>query len=203
MDIADWANLPGYIAQFEREGLVTRTFRRLESARQQAVLSAILDEAVEKGPTDINIKQVAERAGVSVGSLYTYFGNREGLLAFTVSLCVRFMKDMFQSFHPFLMAMPFEQALQMYLSGGIDWSKTQQGLIKFFARAAYHSDSALSEQVVRPIADAMREIVLDMLTQAQKRGEIRNDIDLEATARLIHALTITVGDSQILPYLNT
>src|SRR5512141_629604 len=161
MDIAGWVSLPGYIAQLERDGLVTRTFRRLEAARQQAVISAILDEAVEKGPPDINIKQVAERAGVSVGSLYTYFDNRDGLLAFTVALCVRFMNDMFQSFRPFLTAMPFEQALQAYLSGGVEWSKTQEGLIKFFARAAYHSDSALSEQVVRPIALTMRNIVQD------------------------------------------
>jgi hypothetical protein len=46
-------------------------------------------------------------------------------------------------------------------------------------------------------------MVHDMLTQAAERGEIRGDIDLEATARIVHALTIAVGDSQLLPYLNT
>jgi hypothetical protein len=42
-----------------------------------------------------------------------------------------------------------------------------------------------------------------MLTRAAERGELRTDVDLEATTRIIHALTIAVGDSQILPYLNT
>ena len=36
-----------------------------------------------------------------------------------------------------------------------------------------------------------------------REGEIREDVDIEATARIIHALTIAVGDSQLLPYLNT
>jgi hypothetical protein len=41
-----------------------------------------------------------------------------------------------------------------------------------------------------------------MLAQAQARGEIRPDVDLESMARIIHALTIVIGDSQLLPYLN-
>jgi hypothetical protein len=49
----------------------------------------------------------------------------------------------------------------------------------------------------------MRQIITAMLTQAVERGEVRPDIDLEATARVIHALTIAVGDPQLLPYLNT
>ena len=86
--------------QFEQEGLVTRTFRRLDPERQQAVVHAILEEAGEKGPTAINIKEVARRADVSVGSLYQYFGNRDGLLDFAVALCVRYMVDMFDSVWP-------------------------------------------------------------------------------------------------------
>jgi AcrR family transcriptional regulator len=202
MDGLPWASLLAYIAQFESEGLVTRTFRRLDSDRQQTIVTAILEEAVEKGPTDLNIKQVAERAAVSVGSLYTYFVNREGLLAFAVALCVRYITDMFESYRPLLVAMPFSEGLRAYLSGGIEWSKLQVGLIRFFARAAYHSDSELSEQVVRPVAQTMRGVVHEMLVQAIARGEIRADVDLEAVTRIIHVLTIAIGDSQILPYLN-
>jgi AcrR family transcriptional regulator len=203
MDATEWINFPAYIAQFEREGLVTRTFRRLDAERQQAVIQAILEEAVAKGPTSLNIKEVAARAGVAVGSLYAYFGSRDGLLTFAVRLCVHYMNDLFEISRPFLMAMPFREALKSYLNVGIEWSKTQVGLIRFFARAAYHSDSELSDQVVRPIALAMRGIVREMLAQAIERGEVRADIDVEATARVVHALTIAVSDSQILPYLNT
>jgi len=74
--------------------------------------------------------------------------------------------------------------------------------VQFFARAAYHGEPALAEQVVRPIANVMVEMVRDMLAQAMARGEIREGIDLEATTRVIYALTIVVGDSQLLPYLN-
>ena len=203
MTLADWPQIHSHILQLEQEELVTRTFRRLDPERQQGILFAILDEAVEKGPTALNIKHVARRAGVSVGSLYTYFPNREGMLAFAVELCVRFVTDAFIEFRPLLLAMPLREALAAYLMGGVEWSQTYAGLLKLFVRAAYFGDPELAEPLVRPIAAILLETVHDMLTEAVARGEVRADIDLEATVRIVHALTIAVGDSQLLPYLNT
>ncbi|HSR29580.1 MAG TPA: TetR/AcrR family transcriptional regulator [Anaerolineae bacterium] len=203
MELSDWTQIHTYILHLEQEGLVTRTFRRLDPERQQMILDAILDEAVEKGPTALNIKQVAERAGVSVGSLYTYFPNREGMLAFAIQVCVRIVTDAFDEFRPLLLAMPLREALAAYLVGGIEWSRMYTGLLRLFARAAYHGDPELADTLVRPIATVLRELVRDMLIQAGERGEIRQDVDLEATARLVHALTIAADDSQLLPYLNT
>ena len=137
---SEWPQLQTHIRELEGQGLVTRTFRRLDPARQQAVIQAILDEAAEKSPTTLNIKQVAERAGVAVGSLYQYFGNRDNLLAFAVELCVHQMTDLFAMSRPYLMEMPLREALTAYLTYGIEWSQTQQGFVQFFGRAAYQGD---------------------------------------------------------------
>jgi AcrR family transcriptional regulator len=201
-EFSDWTQVHTHILQLEQEGIVTRTFRRLDPERQQTILSAILDEAVDRGPTQLNIKQVAERAGVSVGSLYTYFPNREGMLAFAVELCVRFVTDAFGQYRPYLSSVSLRDGLVGYLAGGIEWSRTYASLLKLFARAAYHGDPELAESLVRPIATLLHEMVHEILTHAVERGEVRGDIDLDATARVVHALTIAVGDSQLLPYLN-
>jgi AcrR family transcriptional regulator len=203
MNLSDWTQIHLHILQLEQEGRVTRTFRRLDPKRQQVILAAILDEAIEKGPTSLNIKQVAERANVSVGSLYTYFSNRDGLLEFTIELCVRYIVDEFNRYRPMLAAMPLRDALAAYLTGGVEWSQTQVGLVQFFLKAAYQGDPALQDRLVRPVADTLREMVHEILVQAAARGELRQGLDLEAATRLVHALMIAVGDSQLLPYLNT
>lgn len=198
----DWTNFHAYILQLEREGKVTRTFRRLDPERQQAIVDAILAEATERGPASLNIKGIARRAGVSVGSLYQYFPNRDGLLDFAIELCVRYMTDLFDMSRPYLLAMPLREALSTYLTVGIEWSQTEIGLVGFFGRAAYQGDPALAERLVRPIATLMRDMIRDILAQAAARGEIRPDVDIEAAARVVNALLIAVGDSQLLPYLN-
>ena len=203
MILNEWANFQPYIQQLEQEGKTTRTFRRLDATRQQAVIDAILEEATEKGPASLNIKEIARRADISVGSLYQYFPNREGLLDFAIGLCMRYMTNMFDMSRPYLLAMPLREALQAYLTVGIEWGKTDIGLVRFFGRAAYQGDPDLAERVVRPVAAAMRKITFEVLEQAVQRGEIRRDVDLEAASRLVNGLMIVVGDSQILPYLNT
>jgi len=203
MEQSNWTQIHGYILQLEQEGLVSRTFRRLDPERQQAILQAILDETADKGPAGLNIKEVARRAGVSVGSLYTYFPDREGMLAFAVEVCVRFVSDSFDEFRPYLLALPLRQALSAYLLGGLEWSRLYAGLLRLFARAAYHGDPDLAESLVRPVATLLRGMVHDIVEAAAQRGEIRDGLDLEAAARIVHALTIAVGDSQLLPHLNT
>jgi TetR/AcrR family transcriptional regulator len=202
VDLAEWKQIMARLLEFEQEGLVTRTFRRLDPQRQQAVLAAILDEAIEKGPAAINIKQVAERAEVAVGSLYQYFGSREGLLNFAIELCVSYMTDMFETYQPMLLEMPLTEGLTTYLNTGVEWSQTQLGMVQFLARAAYHGDPELADRVVKPIGAAMRSIVHDMLAKGIERGDVRADIDLEATARAVNAAMVAIGDSQLLPYLN-
>jgi AcrR family transcriptional regulator len=202
MPLTDWSQFQGYILRLEQEGKVTRTFRRLDAGRQQVILNAILEEAVEKGPASLNIKAIARRANVAVGSLYQYFPNRGGLLDFAIDLCVQYMNGLFTESRPYLQLMPLEDALRAYLTVGVAWGQTESGLVRFFGRAAYQGDPMLAERVVRPIAAAMRELVTDLLVQAAKRGEIRPDVEIEPTARAINATLIALGDSQLLPYLN-
>jgi AcrR family transcriptional regulator len=203
MNETDWQYFQPYISQLEQEGKITRTFRRLDPERQEAIFNAIMAEATEKGPASINIKEVARRAEVSVGSLYQYFPNRNGLLDFAVELCTRSTIAMFKEYTPIMAAMPLKDAMNAYLMGGLEWGQTAMGLVRFFGRAAYQGDPDLAERIVRPIATVMREAMQEILAQAQARGEIRSEVDIAATARVMNALMITVGDSQLLPYLNT
>jgi AcrR family transcriptional regulator len=198
----DWLPVQNYIIQLEKEGMVTRTFRRLDAEKQQAIIFAILDEAAEQNPSDLNIKNVARRADVAVGSLYTYFTNRERMLNFAVEICVRYFVDTFRESRPYFDSLSLREALRLYLSYGIEWSRDQAAFLRLFARAAYGGDKKLSGPLVAPIASAMFDLVKELLIQAVQRGEIRPDIDIDAAARLVNVLMIAVGDSKLIPYLN-
>jgi AcrR family transcriptional regulator len=203
MALHDWPQIHKHIFQFEQEGLVTRRFRRLDHDRQRAILTSILEEAVENGPIDINIKQVATRANVAVGSLYAYFGNRDGLLDFTIELCARHMQDSINYDSDNLDQPTLREALAEYVAGGIEWSEAQTGLVHYFVRVAFHGNPILSERVVKPVAKAMQGAMHKILTRAFEKSEMRKNVDFEALTRVVYALMIAVCDSQVMPYLNT
>ena len=198
----DWLELQPIILKLEAQGYVTRTFRRLDPARQGAIIEAIFKEAAEAGPASMNIKAVAERAGVAVGSLYMYFNNRDGMLNFAVELCVRYVREALESYIPFLVELPVMEGLRSYLVGGMQWSQTQAAFLGLFARAAYQGDPLMAERMVTPVSEVLQEMVREILVKAQQRGEIRSDLNAEAATRAIYAWMIALADSQLLPYLN-
>jgi TetR/AcrR family transcriptional regulator len=190
------------LPDLENEDSVTRTFRRLDPERRQAVLDAVFEEAAEKGPARLNIRQVAERSGASIGSLYQYFGSRGNLIRFFIRIAVDSMVSMLRMGSAYYKGMPVRQALRSYLIDGIRISRSQKSITKFLTVSAYQGDEQIGESVVKPIAVVMREVVREMLKDGIIRGEIRPDIDLEAASRTVNVLLIALGDSQITPYLN-
>ena len=202
MSFEEWPTYLNHLRELEAAGLITRTFRRLDPQRQKAVLDAILGDAVEKGPASVRIKEIAARAGVSVGSLYQYFPDRDHLIDFAVELGKRYFYDLFDLSEPYLLAMPLEEALKSYLQYGVEWGQSEASLVHFFGRAAYQGDARLTKTLVEPVAERMRALLERLLVQAVARGELRPDCDVPATARLLHVLTLGLGDSQLLPYLD-
>ncbi len=59
---------------------VTSSRRRLKEARPQQLLDAALELFVEKGFAATRAEEVAQRAGVSKGTLYLYYPSKEELL---------------------------------------------------------------------------------------------------------------------------
>ncbi len=205
MTLFQYIDFNRMILDLESAGKVTRTFRRLDGERQWVVINALLEEAGEHGPQAMNIKRVAARAGVAVGSLYQYFGSRDGLLDFAIELVVRIFRDGIEIYRSYLASLPepprLVEAIEAY-GMGWEWFSEEKGFTRFFTRAAYGGDPLLNERVVRPIAEIMLGLVTDLLKDAQARGEVRADIDLPATARVLHGMTLALYDPQLLPYLN-
>src|SRR5512136_2029700 len=143
------------LPDLENEDSVTRTFRRLDPERRQAVLDALFEEAAEKGPARLNIKQVAERSGASIGSIYQYFGSRENLLRFFTKIAVDSMVAMLRMGASYYKGMPTRQALRSYILDGIRLCESQKSLTRFLTLSAYQGDDQTGESVVRPIAVVM------------------------------------------------
>lgn len=197
-----FTNHTSFIQEAEEKGWITRTFRRLDAEKQHSIITAIMDEASESGPADLNIKQVAARSNVAIGSLYQYFGSRENLLEFALELLVRETVALFESYTAELAALPLREALAAYLGGGVEWGQEELGMLRLFGKAAYQNAPGLEDKVVRPIATALKGMMRAMLLAARERGEIRPEVDLEAATRLINTQIIALGDALLFPQLN-
>jgi AcrR family transcriptional regulator len=205
------------LVELEDRGLVTSTFVRLDDERRVQVLDAVLAESARSGPESINIKEVARRAGVPVGSLYQYFGDRDSLARFAALVLARGLSEELLSCIPYLEPLPLRDALTSYLSYGIEWSVKEAASLRSFVAAAYRGapvgspfsdESAASgadwyvETLIRPVAAAMQEVVRRFFAAAAARGELGAGLDVEEAATLANVLMIAVGDARMMPRLD-
>jgi len=224
---------PGILADLEASGFATRTFLRLDEERRGAVLAAIFEEASKAGPDRILIKDVAARAGVPVGSLYQYFGNRENLARCATLLVSRKLVADLETWTPYLAEMPLREALSTYLRSGLEWGSAEAASLRSFVAVAYGSAPRSSpfgtmrdmsrsggtggdgdgagagdegwprKTLVEPVAAALQGMVRAVFEAAERRGELRVGLDVEVAARLAGALLIAVGDSIFMPGLDS
>jgi len=195
-------HLPEKVLELEGRGALTRTFRRLDPERQMEVLVAVLAEAASTGPREVNVRAIARRAGVAVGSLYQYFGDRRSMVAVAAEIASGLLVADLLQYRDEVAALPLREALVAYVCAGVEWSQSQAELLRFFAGAAYQGDVWLGGRIVAPVVDALLGMVRAILVAARARGEIASGVDLETAARYVHALTLTLGDSYLLPHLD-
>lgn len=101
-------------------------------ARSQATVTAILDAAarvlVERGYAATNTNVVAELAGVSVGSLYQYFPNKDALIAALHERHAREMNQVVERSLADSEGLGFEAALSLLLEGIVEAHRVEAGL---------------------------------------------------------------------------
>jgi AcrR family transcriptional regulator len=77
----------------------------------EAILEATTRILVEEGYDKANTNRIAERAGISIGSLYQYFPNKESLLAALVEQHVTEMAELIETKLDLLFDSPIEIAI--------------------------------------------------------------------------------------------
>ncbi len=164
---------------------------KAKQERRQLLLRAALDELYEKGFTAARTDDIAERAGLSKGTLYLYFKSKEDLF---IALIESLTSDKLNQIELMAQQMPsLDQALSAFgkfaptLIRESDLPRLMKVLIgesQTFPHIVANYRKHTLERVLAAIQT--------MLTHAQARGEIDID-DPKLTARLVIAPVVLSG----------
>lgn len=165
---------------------IRKRWTRRKEARPQELLDAALDLFVERGYAATRLDDVAARAGVSKGTLYLYFTNKEELFKAVIRENVlpvlgeaetefgQFEGSSTEMFRTFVLAW-WERLGNTKLSG---ISKLMMAEANNFPEVAqyYHDEVILRGQAM----------IAQILRRGVERGEFRN-IDVEQTMNVVCA----------------
>ncbi len=159
------------------------TFDKTTAERRQRVLDVAVSEFAARGYSATNINDIAKKAGVSIGAMYSYFASKEDLYLAVVNSAYTLLEtvlseerakhaDIFSLLEGMLAASR-EYALRCPELNQVYLDLTTQGLSQMASRLSNKLES-ITVQLYR-----------DALRQAKEQGQIAADIDEESAALFI------------------
>jgi AcrR family transcriptional regulator len=164
------------------------TFNGLPQEKKERVLAAVTDLFAERGFHRTEMDEIARRAGISKGSLYNYFKNKDELFLHICNLGIhgfresvwqeiplnwdiyRQVEELFRREVPLILGHP--QNFQIYLN------LASSGMKKFANRYTRKGEEFAAKRLK------------ELLRQGIESGIVRKDLDVAYAAFMINSLSI-------------
>ncbi|HEX5367846.1 MAG TPA: TetR/AcrR family transcriptional regulator [Dehalococcoidia bacterium] len=153
----------------------------------EAVMACISDEGVEK----TTMRNVAQRAGVSTGTLAYYFKSKKDLVdAALLDATERYMERFNRERRP-----PSPAALDQLIERFLSLDNANAAFALQMIEVGLHNSELRGAHL--EMVEAGRRMILDCIRFGMESGEYRNDIDPELAAALLHGVLIWWGSELV------
>lgn len=173
------------------EALAAPRWRRLPEERPKQILDAAFAVFAERGLAAARLDDIAKRAGLSKGTIYLYFPNKEELFREVVrSTVIAFIE---RGEAVVQVERDPRQALLAWMEGYWEWVRSPFfPAMHRFVNSELHSFPDLASFYAREVIERAQRLVCGILERGMETGAFRT-MDPLAGARMLSALFITHG----------
>ena len=144
-----------------------------------AIKEAATHILVEQGYEKFTTNKVAERAGVSIGSLYQYFPRKESLIAAIKEDHFSQLRDLMLAAYQQTLDKPLSEVAKAFVLAALEGHMIEPDL----HRVLSHELPELGVKEDNNDKDSVRLLVQTMFEQ--RRGELRDDLNVALAAKMV------------------
>ena len=159
---------------------------RLDDAKRERLMEAAMEEFAERGIESASYNKIIERSGLSKGTVYYYFDNKDSLL-------LTVLDEICDSFHRAIGDLKLPDTKEEYWTAAREYNSRT---IRFFFEnpriwrvlLQISKDAPNMGGQLEPVRGRITRSMDDLLLRGQEIGAVRNDIPLDTVQRLMHEL---------------
>lgn len=165
-------------------------FDRISDEKKETILSIAVEEFAANGLTGTNINKIAEKAGISIGSLYKYFPTKEKLYLSVVNLC---FNQLSSELAPVLEANTgLADKIRAIIDLIFDSARRYRSLNRLYNRFTSEGNSKLARTIAERVERITASAYANLLKQAKQENIIDGQINPQIFAFLIDNIFITL-----------
>jgi TetR/AcrR family transcriptional regulator len=167
---------------------VRNTFKNLDSGKRGKVLDAAVDEFAQYGFNSASMNRIVQRLGIAKGSLFQYFGNKEGLFRFVFDYAVDLVRRSLRQVKQDSDDGDFFERIYRSLLAGIEFIDRHPQIYQIYLKMLFQENFPLRAQLLQQVHLFSAEYLTPLVEGGIARGELRPDLDVAMTAFYLDAL---------------
>jgi AcrR family transcriptional regulator len=177
------------------------TFSNLDPQKQRRVLDEAYREFAERGYNQASINRIVGRLDIAKGSLFQYFGSKEGLFKHLFRRAVDEIKAPLRAIRDADSAEAFPQRLKRVFAASAAFAKAHPFLWGIYRRMLTQEDFPLRATLLSEVRAEALTFFRELIELGQQQGCVRADLDPATAAFVIEATldrALTAQDSPVL-----
>lgn len=173
-------------------------FTRISDEKRNRILQAAIDAFAAYGYENANTNKIADKAGISVGSLFQYFDSKEDLFCTTVTYGTAEIKVILEEI------MTGDEDILVKVEKLIrtiqKYSREHGNIIRLYNEMATQSNSRMMKKAVQEVEGVTATLYSSLIKKAQQDMEARADCDPSMFAFLLDNLFMILQYSYACDY---
>ncbi len=178
--------------------LYKAAFEKIPQEKRERILRVAREEFADSGFENTSIQQIAKRSGISVGSVYKYFENKENLFTVVVQDGLSSLEDLLLG-----LASSREDIIvkaEKIIRALLKFSKEKPELIKLYCSLTTGGNSEFLNELSQRIEAVSASIYTQAISLAQETGDVRDDVNPAFFAFLLDSVFMMLQFSTACPY---
>jgi AcrR family transcriptional regulator len=164
------------------------TFKNLESDKQQRILDTAVEEFSSHGFRQASVNRIVQRLGIAKGSIFQYFGTKEGLFEVVFDHAVELVRRSLRQVKQQTVETDFFERIRRSLNAGVDFIDRHPAFYKIYLKMIFQEDFPLRAEFLQQVHLFSAEYLRPVVEAGVARGDLRSDLDVDAAVFFLDAL---------------
>ncbi len=153
-----------------------QTFENLPGDKRERVLAEATREFAEHGYHQASVNRMVQRLGIAKGSLFKYFGSKQGIFEYLFGQTVAEFKKPLKAIRDDASGDLFER-IERTLLAGADFVATHPLVYSIYLKMVYQEGFPMRDTFLSEIRRASDKFLRTLVANAAESGQLRPDID--------------------------
>ncbi len=178
------------------------TFNKLDESKKARIMDAAVDEFSRHGFRQASINRMIERLGIAKGSLFQYFGSKEGLFQVIFNYAVELVRQSLRQVKRETFDTDFFERIRKSTLAGIRFIERHPRIYRIYLKMIFQEDFPLRAEFLQQVHLFSAEYLRPIVEAGIARGELRPDMEVEMAVFMLDALMDRFLQAYCVPFLD-